>query len=421
MPSKPASLLLRLAPLALTLVAGTIQAGIPEVDEAPASSARSPYGEVQIREPPPTPRPLPVPSDGAARARGAAWLERVQHSDGGWGSGAWGDNRLEVPSDAATTSVAVLALLRDAAGSGRHSAAITAGVHFLVRAVETAPRGEARLNTPTGTQPQYKLGPLVDTHLTALALGEVSGRLDGETNRRVLAALDTVVGKVQRAQQANGAFEAGGWAPVLSSSVAAMGLMRAQDAGVAVDQAVLARADAYQAANVNYGGGTFEASDGAGVELYAVAGAMRTSTAAKAQGRGGMAPAAEATTRRLDANTDALVNGFGSVGGEEMLSYMMISDALAEAGGRRWTDWEGRMGGYLAGIQNADGSWAGHHCITSATFVTAVAVMTLAAGDHARGGRAPVGSWQPAPSGSWGSASGPWGSAEPGSWQPTAD
>jgi hypothetical protein len=75
--------------------------------------------------------------------------------------------------------------------------------------------------------------------------------------------------------------------------------------------------------------------------------------------------------------------GYGSIGGEEMLSYMMISDTLAAMGGDEWTAWEGKVGGFLVGTQNADGSWAGHHCITSPVFVTAGAVMTLAAGDFA--------------------------------------
>ena len=76
-----------------------------------------------------------------------------------------------------------------------------------------------------------------------------------------------------------------------------------------------------------------------------------------------------------------LIAGFGSIGGEEMLSYMMISDALAEEGGDDWKSWERKIGGHLAATQNADGSWSGHHCITSTPFVTAAAVMTLGSGN----------------------------------------
>jgi hypothetical protein len=67
-----------------------------------------------------------------------------------------------------------------------------------------------------------------------------------------------------------------------------------------------------------------------------------------------------------------------------MLAYTMISDTLAEDGGKDWNAWETKINSYLTGIQNADGSWSGHHCITSTTFVTATALMTLGAADHAK-------------------------------------
>ena len=66
-----------------------------------------------------------------------------------------------------------------------------------------------------------------------------------------------------------------------------------------------------------------------------------------------------------------------------MLSYMMISDSLAADGGERFSDWDDKIGAHLMSIQNGDGSWVGHHCITSPVFVTAGAIATLAAKDFA--------------------------------------
>jgi hypothetical protein len=34
-------------------------------------------------------------------------------------------------------------------------------------------------------------------------------------------------------------------------------------------------------------------------------------------------------------------------------------------------------------VQTQDGSWVGSHCVTSAAFTTAGAIVTLTAGDHA--------------------------------------
>lgn len=317
-----------------------------------------------------------------ARQMGVAWLKQVQGKDGGWGSGAWGNNSLGVPSDVATTSVTVLALMRDGQGVAKHRQAITQGVGFVLAAVDHAPRNSPLLRTPTGTQPQHKLGPNVDTHLAGLMLGELSGKMDAETNRAILVALDTVVGKIAMASDGNGRFESTGWAPVLSTSVAASALDKAEDLGVAVAPELLRDADDYQQGNVGTGGAV-AAADGAGVELYAMAGAMRQSTtSARKRGNTEMADSKQAMEGRIAGQTDAIIAGFGSIGGEEMLSYMMISDSLAEEGGKQWDNWDQRIGSYLMQIQNADGSWAGHHCITSIPFVTATAVMTLGAENH---------------------------------------
>jgi hypothetical protein len=326
----------------------------------------------------------------AARSKGVAWLAEHQRRDGGWASGSYGGSVSEAASDVATTAFAVLALHRDAAGSASNRAVIDAGVEFVIRAVETAPEGP-RLNTPEGTQIQRKLGALVDTHMASLALGETLPSLSPSMQPRARRALEQVIRKIERAQNADGSFDANGWAPVLSTAVAAQGLTKAGDLGVDVDEEVLSRSDRYQSGLAAPGGG-FDASEGAGVELYAVATTLRgSSSTAGRSGKDAAAPAdrreaqiaAGAAADRVARDPDSIIAGFGSVGGEEMLSYMMISDTLAEKGGKEWTTWEAKIGAFLASAQNADGSWVGHHCITSEAFATAGGVLTLAAGDHA--------------------------------------
>lgn len=321
----------------------------------------------------------PAKSPAEARALGAAWLEKAQNNDGGWGAGALGYASAEQSSDAATTAITVLALVRDAGGTAKHAAVIEKGTRYLVNAVKTSDPNSPRLNTPENTQPQYKLGVLVDTHLTALVLSEVSGRFDKDLNDKVAWALDYCVGKVQMAQQSDGSFDSQGWAPVLSSSIAAMSLYKAAEQGVDVRKDVLERSERYQAQNV--AGGAVNTGAGAGVELYVAAGSFRNSQQAAERG-GSTADEAEKATdamrAKVNTNAQALMTGFGSVGGEEMLSYMMISEAMAAEGGKPWTDWQAGVGQHLQSIQNADGSWVGAHCITSPVFVTAGAVLTLA-------------------------------------------
>jgi hypothetical protein len=78
---------------------------------------------------------------------------------------------------------------------------------------------------------------------------------------------------------------------------------------------------------------------------------------------------------RLD--DKGFVAGFGSNGGEEFLSYMNIGESLWLKGGEDWAKFDKEMTGNLNRIQNPDGSWSGHHCITGRTFCTAAAVLTL--------------------------------------------
>ena len=96
-----------------------------------------------------------------------------------------------------------------------------------------------------------------------------------------------------------------------------------------------------------------------------------------------------ATPRRVNQEAQAallgrlddaqFVAGFGSNGGEEFLSYMNISESLVVKGGRDWKRWDDAMTGNLGRIQNSDGSWSGHHCITGRTFCTSTALLVLMA------------------------------------------
>jgi len=42
-----------------------------------------------------------------------------------------------------------------------------------------------------------------------------------------------------------------------------------------------------------------------------------------------------------------------------------------------WKNWYDSMSGRLVNIQNDDGSWSGHHCITSPVFCTAACLLIL--------------------------------------------
>ena len=81
--------------------------------------------------------------------------------------------------------------------------------------------------------------------------------------------------------------------------------------------------------------------------------------------------------KQLD--NEQFIAGFGNNGGEEFLSYMNISENLFAQGGQEWESWNKSIGGVIGKVQNADGSWSGHHCITGRTFCTSAALLTLMA------------------------------------------
>lgn len=367
-------------------------------------------------------KPIPAFLD-----KSLAWLAAAQAPNGGWGAGALAQqerrnpqavpNAQEVQIDPATTAFAAMALMR--AGStlttGPYQQQVSKALRYLLETVEAFPEAGPSLTKVTGTQPQRKLGQQIDTSMCVQLFSRVlpHTRHDPPLAERVTKALDKALRKLQGGQGQDGSWNDQAWAPVLQSSVANSALEMAQAAGRDVDAKALDKSRAYQKGNVDAKKGTVVAEKAAGVSLYALAGNQRATAqeAGEAQRRLDAAraqklvpadapmsvdnlmkagkPRAEAetlmeayaqneTTKRL-LKDDKVLAGFGNNGGEEFLSYMMSSEALVVTESKEWDEWYTAMSRRLAKVQNPDGSWSGHHCITSPVFSTAAVVMTLTA------------------------------------------
>lgn len=357
-------------------------------------------------------------------AKSIDWLAAAQHKSGGWGGGSHANQQERDPhnvaTDPATTAFATLALVRSGSTleSGPHKKQIKKATEYLLNNIEKAPDKGPLITERKGTQIQAKLGGIVDTTMTTQCLS----RLLRETSKshklysRIDTALDKCLAKLQKAQKADGSWNvAGGWAPVLQSSNGQQALEMAQAAGKSVSESAIQGARSYQKENYSVSGKAAPASRkaSAGVELYSFSGSFRGNAidassaeqlVGQAKKEGKLKSDAKVSEKNLqeigldgdkakelsDAwtrnknqinrlNEKKLLKGFGNNGGEEFVSFLLTSESMIIAGGDKWPEWNDKMHGLFQKIQNPDGSWSGHHCITSPVFCTAAAIQCLTA------------------------------------------
>jgi hypothetical protein len=311
------------------------------------------------------------------------WLASVQGRDGGWGQDGGETSYVRVGehlesngNDVANTAVAILALVHagNSPVKGEYRSQVRRGMDFILRNVEDSPEEGLAVTRVTGTQIQRKLGPFIDTFLTSQLLSELDGGMgDAQSNQRVRKALEKCVRKIEKNQQKDGSWNiAGGWAPILGTSMASRSLDKARAKGVMVDAMAMNKVDEY----TKKAQAEPSSAAAAGVTLYQSAQALEQLSRTE-KDRVRNAPQIREITGQL--SNARFVNGFGSMGGEEFFSYLNISDSLHRTGGPEWNNWNNQIKTQLVRLQNEDGTWAGHHCITGRVAVTSAAVMTLVA------------------------------------------
>ncbi|PKA83394.1 hypothetical protein ATE92_1546 [Ulvibacter sp. MAR_2010_11] len=349
---------------------------------------------------------------------GLSWLSKAQLPNGGYGAGSHSAQNIRDPhavqADPATTAMVGMAFLRSGTTlkQGAYSKNLKNVIDYLLETVENSPKNDPYITDVRNTQIQSKLGQNIDAVLTAQFLSNLLDRnLSGVDKKRVARCLDICVSKIQEGTDASGRQNGAGWAGVLQSGLANSALEAAQSVGADVDKSVLDRSRNYQKDNYDEKTGGVKTEDGAGVMLYAVSGSVRASAKEarkaeeavnKAKKDGKLKGDAPVTVENLKkagyseqeaieynasynvynaaketAQREDVLNGFGNNGGEEFLSFLQTGESLVVNKDKDWKKWYDDMSGRILKIQNSDGSWNGHHCITSPVFCTATSLLLL--------------------------------------------
>ena len=350
--------------------------------------------------------------------KGLEWMEGAQSNDGGWGAGSHQRQDINDPhavqSDPATTAMVAMAIQRCGSdlNQGAYSKQLKKALMYLVKQVEDAPQNSLNITTLENTQPQIKLGKNIDVVLTSQFLTNIMEDLDHdpELKSRVKKCVKKCVAKIEMAHDNNGSMQGSGWAGVLQSSFATSALESAKDEGIEVDEKILEDSRDYQKGNINTQDNSVITESAAGVVLYSVSGSTRASAKETGEAkdkikqakREGKIKNEEVTVDNLQkaglsesqamkystayqinksskklAQDDNVISGFGNNGGEEFLSFLQTGEGMIISKDDDWQNWYDKTSGQLLNIQNEDGSWSGHHCITSPVFCTATCLLIL--------------------------------------------
>lgn len=355
---------------------------------------------------------------GKSVTRGLDWLSRAQAKSGGYGAGSHSRQHIMDPhavnTDPATTAMVGMAFLRSGSTlkSGKHSNQLKKLMNFLLEQVEGVSKNDQFITKEKNTQIQSKLGQNIDAVLTAQFFSNLlNSKLDKQTKKRVEKCLDICVAKIQASTDSSGRMTGAGWAGVLQSGLANSALESAVTVGADVDKDVLERQKEYQRSNFNEDTEEVKTTDGAGIVLYAVSNSVRGSARdarkaeeviAKGIKSGKLRKGDEVNVKNLKkmgystadasaynssykiykaakkkAQENDVMTGFGNNGGEEFLSFLQTGESLVVNDDDDWKKWYDNVSGRIMKIQNNDGSWNGHHCITSPVFCTATSLLIL--------------------------------------------
>jgi hypothetical protein len=309
------------------------------------------------------PDALAITSEGRkAIDRGLVWLLGAMNAHGQFG----GD--IGHPPDLSCTAMAGLALLAEGntPHGGRHMRElrlVTDAVLTMVERLPTGPRkGELVLI-------QRKIGVNADRFFAALFLSEVLGEA-GDNDAEIRLALNKLVTDICASQGSDGTWGDESWAPILGTVIGWECLRSSASGGLKVE----ASAQLAGKALLETLKSTVNEQESWMHDFYKNASSIRVLYSMGYRNEPAYHAALKKTIRFAWEDRP-----FTEAGGEEFLGFFLVTECLLQDEAQWGPQWYPTVQRKLVRVQNTDGSWTGHHCITHRTFCTAAALLTLQA------------------------------------------
>ena len=297
--------------------------------------------------------------------RGNRWLLRAINKDGGAGTD------IGVQSEVACTSVVGMAFLSQGStpNDGTFSSRQRKILNFVLNGAERL-RKTGRLQGITSVI-EGDLGAYAPAFFSELFLSQAMG--ESKNVKRTKSSLGYLAKYISRGQLNDGSWGSNCWAPLLATAVGWLSLRAANFAGAKVTGSSRKAGD-FLIENMprlgsSWGRGSWYH------RLYGTAAGLRVLYSLGRENEKKAQTALGDIMKLIQSSSKA----FGGAGGEEYLTFHLLTEMLMQEGGERWKIWYRIVRDKLIKVQNRDGSWTGHHCITSRTFSTACAMMVLTA------------------------------------------
>ena len=299
----------------------------------------------------------------AAIDKGLRWLQRTESKPGGHGPD------INTPPNIGCTAMTGLALLSNGStpAHGPQKEHLRRIVKFLVDKTDEMEGGNIA-GKSNNSQLQSDLGYYAHTFFALLFLSQVAGEV--RTPGEVRDAVEKLTEAVVKAQTPNGDWGQEAWAPILGTVMAWTSLRSAHFAGVSVG------GSPDKTAEHLIGEMEKQAHQGNWMHrFYKNATGLRVLYAMDLEEE----EVAQRAFKEIISLAENNNTAFNQAGGEEYLAFHLITETMLQKQDGDWDIWFPMVRDKIVAVQNKDGSWTGHHCITSRTFCTAAACTVLSA------------------------------------------